>query len=296
MRHHLRIHTIGSKCCVFLVLAGVEFASTGTAKAAGPGQAVQLTPHRAVYDVELDSARSSAGILGLRGRMVFEFTGSQCEGWTQIMRLVTRLRNRDDQASVTDLRSSSWESANGSRFRFNSSTYHDRQLTETTSGDAKKPFTGGNGQVVLSKPDKRSLELPNEVMFPVQHSLALIEAAERGERALQVVLYDGSEKGQMVYDTNAVISRRIPPGSQTDLESLANSELLEDLPSWQVSISYYERGGARDEGTPSYEMGFRYYANGVARQLLIDYGDFAIKGALKEIEFLDASDCQPSDN
>jgi len=261
------------------------------AEAATAGHAAKLVPHRAVYDVELDRSHAGSGIVGLKGRMVFEFTGSDCEGWTQNMRLVTQMRNRDDQASITDLRSSSWEASSGDRFRFNSSTYQNRKLTESTAGDATRGGGDAAVKVRLTKPKQNVLELPREVMFPVQHSIALLEAAAQGERSLQVVLYDGSDQGQKAFDTMAFISQSYPPGSQTDLSPVTNADRLKALASWHVAISYYERKGKRDEGTPSYEMTFRYYANGVTRRLFIDYGDFAIKGALKEIEFLEPGQC-----
>ena len=45
------------------------------------------------------------------------------------------------------------------------------------------------------------------------------------------------------------------------------------------------------DSLPTFEIAFRFYANGVSRRLFIDYGDFAIRGELKEIEFLEPSKC-----
>ena len=59
-----------------------------------------------------------------------------------------------------------------------------------------------------------------------------------------------------------------------------------------MAISYFEEGMAAGEEMPVYELAFRFYANGVSRNLLINYGDFSIKGALKEIEFFQADVCE----
>lgn len=41
-----------------------------------------LQPHRAVYDISLNKANERSGITGISGRMVYEFDGSQCDGYT----------------------------------------------------------------------------------------------------------------------------------------------------------------------------------------------------------------------
>ena len=64
---------------------------------------VKLTPHRAVYEMTLDEARSASGITGIDGRMVFEFTGSECDGYTLNMRMVTQMTDSQGQTNLTDL-------------------------------------------------------------------------------------------------------------------------------------------------------------------------------------------------
>ncbi len=48
-----------------------------------------LQPHRAVYDLSLDNASDRSDITGITGRMVYEFNGSACEGYTVKFRFVT---------------------------------------------------------------------------------------------------------------------------------------------------------------------------------------------------------------
>ena len=42
---------------------------------------------RAVYDLELKDASERSGISGMYGRMVYEFNGSACEGYTVSFRV-----------------------------------------------------------------------------------------------------------------------------------------------------------------------------------------------------------------
>ena len=70
--------TLGSACLAAMTVAGVAHASA-------------LAPHRAVYDLELKNASDRSGITGMYGRMVYEFNGSACEGYTVSFRFVTQV-------------------------------------------------------------------------------------------------------------------------------------------------------------------------------------------------------------
>jgi hypothetical protein len=128
------------------------------------------------------------------------------------------------------------------------------------------------------------------LLFPTQHSFALIAAARTGQGLFQARVYDGSEKGQKVYDTTAFIGTEVQPGSDPKLEQVAKDKGLGELASWPVSIGYFEAKGG--DLTPSYQIDFRLYENGVSRDLLIDYGDFSIHGTLTSLEYLKATECQ----
>jgi len=257
-----------------------------------PLQTVRLAPHRAVYEMKLGDTRANSSVSGLVGRMVFEFTGSQCDGYTVNMRLVTRITDQSGKALTSDLRSSTWEEGDGDKFRFNSSQYLDQKLSELASGSALREGKGEKVDVQVEKPKHIKLKLPASVMFPAQHARAILEAAMKGRSTFDADLYEGSEKGEKVYSTTAFIGKATPPGGDGDLDKIKNADVLKALPSWPISIGYYEKeDGDGEEEAPSYELAYRYYANGVSRHLVIDYGDFSIHGSLQSLEFLDEPKC-----
>lgn len=45
------------------------------------------------------------------------------------------------------------------------------------------------------------------------------------------------------------------------------------------------------EEMPSYQMRFTLYENGITNDLVMDYGDYALAGALQQIEPLDRPVC-----
>jgi EipB-like len=268
--------------------AALQLASTPTWAGA---QHVVLAPHRAVYEMTLAEARGGAGVTAVSGRMVYELTGSACEGYTQNMRFVTQMTNQKGGATLTDLRSSSWEEGSGKRFRFNSSQFRDEKPTEATAGDAARANAADAAKVELTKPVTKHLALPQRVYFPIQHSIALLDAAHMGKRSFRADLYDGSEKGEKVYDTISVIGRMIPAGGNRKLVRVKNAERLDTIAAWPVSIGYFEPNSDKSDAVPVYELTFWFFENGVSRKLFIDYGEFAIQGELAQITFHDPSKC-----
>lgn len=279
------------RCLLLPVMVGLSAPLwAGPAAALAASEAVSLVPHRAVYEMTLAETRSGASLGGVSGRMVYEFSGSTCEGYTLNMRLVTQLTDREGQATVTDLRSSTWEQADGRQFRFNSTQYLDEQATETTSGSVSRT-QNGNVKMKLREPVRVEREMPRAVTFPTEHSRAVLEAAAAGRQLVQAVVFDGSEKAEKIYDTTAFIGQRDEPGQKGDWRRIKNDEVLEKLPSWPVTISYFDQN-AKGDITPAYELSFRLYANGVSRDLVIDYGDFVLHGTLQSLEFLTVPPCK----
>lgn len=265
-------------------------ASEGMAAAAG--EAVSFAPHRAIYDITLDRAAPGSGVEEISGRMVYELQGGACEGYTQNMRFVTRMVGKDGAAQVSDLRTSSWEDPEGKRLRFSTTQYKDDVLLENTQGDAARAGKNPNGiSVDLAEPARKRLTLKEGIYFPIQHSIALIEAARAGRTRLVADLYDGSDKGEKVYGTNSVIGKEVPAGAKKLGSKLKEAASLDRMKSWPIAISYFEPGAEKRDAVPVYELAFRFFDNGVSSGLQIDYGEFSIRGELSDLSFLEPSKC-----
>ena len=161
--------------------------------------------------------------------------------------------------------------------------------SDVTMGRAVRKPHNETIEVKLSQPSQAKLKLSGPVLFPTQHSLALIDSAKAGRPVLQARIYDGSEKGRKVYQTTAFIGPMVSPGAEQNLEPAAKEKGLGELASWPVSIGYFESDN--DDLTPSYQIDFRLYENGVSRELLIDYGSFSVHGRLTGLEYLKTPKC-----
>lgn len=251
-----------------------------------------FAPHRAVYDLSLGDTSDDGSVNDVSGRMVFEFTGSACDGFTVNFRMVTRVEDDDGTTRTTDLRTSSFEGGEANEYQFLTQNFVDQQKSDETKGVAKREH--GEVLVDLVQPAKKREELAKGVVFPTQHLARLIEAAEKGETVVQADLYDGSDDGEQVYATTAFIGKEVTgpdPEDGDDPKAVAN---LKGIRHWPIRLSYFDPiEGHAGEQTPSYQMSFLLYANGVTRRLKLDYGDFVVDSKLTQLDLLPtASDCK----
>ena len=250
----------------------------------------RLVTHLAVYELTLTENSSSSGISDLRGRIVYELTGSDCIGYTVNMRIVNQVADTDGSGGVTDLRSSAWESADGTKFRFNSTEYLDSELNETTSGSASRNAAKAVS-VNLEKPARKGFAIERDVSFPLEHLLEIIRAAQDGHRIVERRVYDGSQSGDKIFKTTTIIGT----GNRSSKEpGVTGATQLLKAAAWPVSIAYYEENKAANEGeqTPSYQLSFRLFDNGVSDRLVLDYGNFTLRGELKSIKQIAPVACE----
>ncbi len=243
--------------------------------AAAPSLAASpLAPHRAVYDLELDKASDRSGITGLSGRMVYEFNGSPCEGYTVKFRFVTDIRTRE-VARLTDQQTTTFEDGDGKNFSFVTKSFVDRTPDTETKGMAE--IEGDKLVVSIEKPEPATIDL-RKTQFPTKHLEELIEKAKAGETFYQTSLFDGSEDADRVMSTTVVIGKKqIPAMNDPERKVLAG---LGADGFWPVDIAYFDESKNNGEETPEYRISFKLHENGMSRDLVMDYGDFAMKGTL----------------
>lgn len=249
-----------------------------------------LLPHRAVYDISLDDVSSSSNISAVSGRLVFEVTGSPCEGFTVNSRFVTEVNDQDGGRRVTDLRSSTYENAGSDSFQFLSRTFTDQRLQEEAKGSARR--TDDAVVVDLTQPQEAKLRFDADVMFPTQHLISLIAAADAGQQVVEADLYDGSDTGTTIYTTTAILGAASDETVGADPDSTL-ADAVGTSRHWPVSLSYFDLSkGQMGELTPIYTLHFQLYENGVSRGLILDYGEFKLSGKLAELDRLPRSTCK----
>jgi len=280
-----RIGVAATMVCALAIVSGAVL--TPRARALTP--AGELASHRAVYELTLAQSHGNSSTVSARGRILYDFMGNACEGYKLDFRQVSELDNGEGKVTLSDLRSNTWEDGDAKNFHFKSENYMNERLIDQVDGQAvREP---GDIAVLLTKPRDAKLSLDRSIVFPTEHVRRIIDAARAGKSILEFPVYDGSEKGEKIYNTLTVVGRMIPPHERVPTDAAAGQQALAGLNRWPVTVSYFDRGAAAGEQTPVYAITFELYENGISRALLLDYNDFAISGQLKSLEVRDAKPC-----
>jgi hypothetical protein len=266
--------------CAALVLA---LSASG---AFGAADKVPLAAHRAAYDLSLAHTEGNKGVESARGRIVFEFTGTACEGYAMNFRQVVELSGGDIGTSLLDMRSNTFEDGEGKTMRFTTEQRMPQGPTTVTDGTAERK--GDDLDVRLKKPATSRFKSKGEIVFPTEHIRMLIDAAKAGSTTLSVKVFDGSENGKKVYDTFSVIGRRIAGADAIEPELTKAG--WQDMARWPVSVSYFAEG-QQDGQRPLYAIAFELLENGVSRKLRLDYGNFSLNGALTRLDVMSTPAC-----
>ena len=271
------------------VIALAGLAGGSAQAAAGPG----FLSHQALYELSLLKSRGANAINAARGRILYNFTGSACEGYTSEFRQVSELNSGEGKSTLSDLRSTSWEDGEGKSYRFKIDTRMNDSDSPSVDGLAER--VGDHITVKLKQPVAKTFNLEGNIVFPTEQIHRIIDAARSGKSVLELTVYDGSDNGEKVYNTLSVIGQPIP-GDRSIASpdpSTANDQ-MKALTRWPVTVSYYDRDARSKDGeqTPVYSMSFELFENGVSRALVLDYNDFVISGALGKFDVKDSKPCK----
>ncbi|WP_213742087.1 cell envelope integrity EipB family protein [Bradyrhizobium sp. dw_411] len=274
------------------VAIGAAFAPV-PADAAASGA---FLPHQALYELSLLKSRGSNAINSARGRILYNFSGSSCEGYTSEFRQVSELDSGEGKVTLSDLRSTSWEDGAGKSYRFKIDSRMNETDTSPVDGVAER--TGDHITVKLKQPETKTFTLDGTTVFPTEQIQRIVAAAREGKSVLELTVYDGSDNGEKVYNTLSVIGQPIPGDKAIDSpDPSTQNDVMKTMKRWPVTVSYYDHDTKPNEGeqTPVYAMSFELYENGVSRALVLDYNDFVISGALGKFDVKDSKPCQTAE-
>jgi hypothetical protein len=261
-----------------IVLFGAAVAGAG----AWPVAAAEISPHRALYTMSLASARTDSGVAAAQGKMAYQW-GETCDGWTieQHYKLTMGYAESADVEIVSNF--VTWESKDGLHYRYNQRETRNGKDDEEIRGVAALEGIGKPGVANFEKPKPQVMNLPAGTIFPSAHTILLIDQAKGGTSFLTRQVFDGATVENAVL-VSAVIGPRVEP----DTEVAKKSPLLQH-PGWRMRLAFFPADQKQEQ--PDYELGMLLLDNGVSRDMLIDYGDYAIRATLDTIEPLPKPNC-----
>lgn len=258
---------------------------------------VPFLPHQALYELSLVKSRGSSPINSARGRILYNFSGNACDGYTSEFRQVSELDVGEGKVTLSDLRSTAWEDGAGKSYRFKIASTMNDSKSDPVDGLAER--TGDHITVKLKQPQPKTFTLDGATVFPTEQIQRIIAAAREGKSLLELTVYDGSDNGEKVYNTLTVIGQKVPADKTVaSPDPSTDNDQMKALARWPVTVSYYDRDAKKTEGeqTPVYAMSFELYENGVSRALVLDYNDFVIGGALGKFDIKDTKDTKSCGN
>ncbi len=275
--NHLKKRGARGLCLLVVVAAMAEPAAA----------AISIRPHRAVYDLSLVRSEQNSNISGADGRMVMEITGSACEGYSTSFRRVMELRPNEGDVRFYDNQVASWESGDGLSLELSDKQFVNNRLESDTRIKATLETRGGAGRGTIEQPFKE-FALPAGTLFPMAHQMNVMQKAEKTEDRDVSLLFDGGS-GAKTFKVISFIGKR----KEGEGAKAVNKELA-DVPSWPLTISFFEVSDKPDTGEelPAYQLSFPLYENGIAGELTLDYGDYVMSGKLTSLELLHQQDCK----
>ena len=261
--------------------------AAGAAFGSGPAgaQTMPLAPHKAVYELSLLNSKGSSGPSSVRGRIVYEFNGSACEGYTVTFRQATEIVSGEGRQQVLDTRSTTFESGDGKTFRFRIETSSDGRRTKLLEGSAERAVDALS--INLRSPELAKADIAVAALFPVQQTVKGLAAARAGQTTLEVDAYDGSGDGQKIYHSLNIIGKAMAKPADDETEK---AEPMKTMRRWPVVASYFDK--AKPDGEPVYTLSFEMWENGISSNLKLDYGDFVLAGKISQFELLKAAPCE----
>lgn len=238
----------------------------------------ELAPHRAFYELHL--ADGASELVEADGAFAIEWR-AQCEGTASRQRLWFVGRLPGGGRLDVDVRFSTWESADDRRMRFSMRSYQSGELVEEFRGQATMPEGDGPGRATYTVPEGVRMTLPADTIFPKRHLERLIERAEAGEAVAHSRVFDGAGLGSDALTlVTAAIGDPLAPPPEAGAER-----------AWPIALAYHPIGEG-DDGAPLFELSFALAADGIMRDVLLDYGAFALSARLERLERLDPPDCR----
>jgi EipB-like len=268
-------------CCMALVATALPVQAYAGAN---------LAPHRAYYVLEASRLDDKGGISAIAGKLAYEITGNDCEGYAVNYRIANRYVQGEGDPQTMDIQLSSFESGDGLELDMKQKQFVNASLETESRVKAKRPKDGGKGEGELEGKEKKSFDIDAAAIFPTAFQKKLMDDAERGETRSSSLVYEGSDDDKASRAITFIGAKK--PGSTIAAGADATTlDALNKLPYWPVTVSYYDVD-AKGDDQPTYSASFNMLENGVSTDLVLDYGSYALKGKLEKIELLKPDTCK----
>lgn len=243
-----------------------------------------LAGHKALYNIEMISKRSSSQVLNIHGQMYFALQPG-CEAWTTEHRFNLYYEYTDSTPMQITSDFSTYEPLDGKSFDFTSRRRRDGELYQELRGTATRDDKGYS-HVTYATPANLRFEMKPGGLFPMAHTVSMMNHIREGHKVFNAVVFDGSDEDGPI-EINTVVGKPLLPAALVSGKAI--DPVLITSPARRVRMAFFPLN--KDDPTADYEMDVALHDNGVISDMKVDYGEFSVSQKLIALEKLDSPAC-----
>ncbi len=243
-----------------------------------------LVGHKALYNIEMISKRSSSQVLNIHGQMYFALQPG-CDAWTTDHRFNLYYEYADSPPMQITSDFTTYEPMDGKSFDFNSRRKRDGELYQELRGTALRDDQG-NTHVTYALPEGLTFDMKPGGLFPMAHTAAMMKDIKDGHKVFNATVFDGSDEDGPI-EVNTIVGKAMPPAAIP--AGAAIDAALITMPARYVRMAFFPL--ADDSLTSDYEMDVALHDNGVISSMKVDYGEFSVSQKLVALEKIATPAC-----
>lgn len=239
-----------------------------------------LMPHKALYDVRLSAKKSGSNISNISGTMFYEWQPS-CDAWVSTHRFDMVYEYPEVPAVRITSDFSTYESFDGATFTFTMQRKRGGILYEEIRGSSvKAEGKDYPDEAVYSIPRDVSFHLPEGTLFPMAHTLSVLEKIKQGTKFYNATIFDGSDEEGPV-DVNSFIGKAKMYTPPEEYAPYIDKDLIA-AQGWNMHFAFFPLNNF--EEIADYEMSLVVHENGVITDMEVNYKDFSVTQTLRALE------------
>ncbi len=242
---------------------------------------VGFIPHKALYEIKLSAKKSSAKVSNISGKMLYEWQPS-CDAWISNHRFDMLYEYAEVPSMRITSNFSTYESFDGKELNFTSQRKRGDQVFQEIRGSIEQDENGNPNLAVYTIPEDLTFTLPEGTLFPIAHTIDVLEKLKSGAKFHNAVMFDGSDEDGPI-NINTFIGKPITYTAPEEHAQYIDKSLINGK-SWSLRLAFFPL--VDPETTSDYEMSVIFHENGVISDMLVEYGDFSVTQKLIAIEKL----------
>jgi hypothetical protein len=243
--------------------------------------AAGFVPHKALYEIKLVGTHSGSQVLNIGGQMFYEWD-AKCDAWGSNHRFNLFYEYADSPAMQITSDFATYETHDGKSMDFTSQRRRDGALFEELRGHAALN-DDKSGKAVYTRPEELVFELPEGSVFPMEHSLQVVENIHKGKKFYKAVIFDGSDEAGPV-EVSTFIGGKVNVADVVQPSKNIDASLLTS-PAHNLRLAFFPMSDP--SLTSDYEMSLVFHENGVISDMMVEYHDFSVSQKLVALERLD---------